>query len=89
MRATISAGPPAVNPTFIVMGRVGYVCAHASDETAVSAAAPAATCRKFRREEFMACAFSRYGRDGWVSRPMHRDREPDAVRLAFGIEKYK
>src|ERR1017187_10234050 len=54
MRATMSAELPAGKPTNKRTGRVGYVCAHASRETAGSIAAPAAKCRNWRRGSFMA-----------------------------------
>src|SRR5262249_19341468 len=54
MRAETSLPPPAANGTIIVTGRVGYVCALAIRETAGSAAAAAARCRKFRRGSFIS-----------------------------------
>src|SRR6516165_10830958 len=52
-RATTSAGPPAAKPTMMRTGRVGYACAHATRDTAGSAAAPAARRKNFRRGSFM------------------------------------
>src|SRR5262245_43057080 len=52
IRALTSVDPPAANGTTIVTGRVGKACAHATRETAGSAAAPAARCRNCRRGSF-------------------------------------
>ena len=49
----MSPAPPAVKPTMIRTGRVGYACALAMRDAAGSAAAHAARCRKFRRGSFM------------------------------------
>src|SRR5262249_36570896 len=49
MRAETSVPPPAGNGTIIVTGRVGYACADAIRDTAVSAAAHAAKCRNCLR----------------------------------------
>jgi hypothetical protein len=46
--------PPAANATFIVIDRVGYVCARAIRDSAGSAATPAAWCRNRRRGIFIA-----------------------------------
>src|SRR6516162_1511220 len=53
IRAVRSSVPPAANGTIIVIGREGKVCALAVRETARTAAAPAARCRKFRRGSFI------------------------------------
>ncbi len=42
IRANTSAGPPAANGTITVMGRVGYVCADASNVVAKNALKPIA-----------------------------------------------
>src|SRR5262245_9112595 len=49
----MSLPPVAGAVTMIRTGRVGYVCAQARRDTAGSAAAPAARCRKFRRGSFI------------------------------------
>src|SRR5215470_10737367 len=50
----MSAPPPGGKPTTMRTGRDGYACAHAKRDTAGSAAAPAARCRKFRRGSFIS-----------------------------------
>src|SRR5262245_37632365 len=54
IRAVRSSVPPAANGTIIVIGREGKICALAVRETAGTAAAPAARCRKVLRGSFMA-----------------------------------
>src|SRR5262249_28849940 len=53
MRALMSFGPPAGNPTTMRTGLVGYVCADPAPETNGSAAAPAARCKNVRRGSFI------------------------------------
>src|SRR5262245_47944814 len=52
-RAVMSVALPAVKPTMIRTGLDGRSCARAIRDTAESAAAPAARCRKFRRGSFI------------------------------------
>src|SRR5262245_58427588 len=54
MRATMSLGPPAAKETIQCTGRDGYTSAHATCDTAGSAAAPTARCRNCLRGSFMA-----------------------------------
>src|SRR6266542_3554843 len=65
----MSVAPPGENPTMTRTGRVGYVCALAIRDTAESAAAPAARCRKFRRGSFIMLL------------PSNAKREPDLFSL--------
>src|SRR5262245_61683012 len=58
-------------PTMIVTSRVGQACAQAERETARSAAAPAARCRKFRRGSFMLNLPSHHS---ITSSALHRSR---------------
>src|SRR6266487_4968105 len=75
MRATTSVPPPAAKGTTRVIGCVGQVCALAIRDTAGSAAAPAARCRKFRRGSFIMLL------------PSNAKREPDLFSLDIrGLE---
>src|SRR5262245_13644297 len=66
----MSAVPPGAKPTTRCTGRVGYACARAKREMAVTAAAPAANLRNPRRGSSLITSLHEHERPpqrgGWV-----------------------